>query len=147
MVILRSQNICLIHGVCKGQLKNPKHILLPMAAKTITGNAQLIQILNRLGHGLSYSRCEEIDNIRCLSKMSNIPEKTVSLPDNIESLVFYHTSMVQYWQTWGNFFIPRKLDSHPTEEWALQLYQWQPHDVLLTYKKGALLSHQENVFP
>ena len=73
--LLTSYGQDLIHGVSNGQIKTPKHILLPMAAKTLTGNAQLIQILNRLGHGLSYSQCEEIDTTLCLNKMSNIPEK------------------------------------------------------------------------
>ena len=48
-----SQDI--IYAVTGGQCKTPKHILLMYAVKTLTGNTELIQTLNKLGHGMSYS--------------------------------------------------------------------------------------------
>ena len=47
----------LIHSVSQ----TPKHIVLPMTAKSLTGNVELITILNRFGHGLSYSQVEEVE--------------------------------------------------------------------------------------
>ena len=51
----------LICGVTSGRVQTSKHILIPWAIKTLTGNVELIKILNRLGHGISYSKLEEID--------------------------------------------------------------------------------------
>ena len=43
------------------KIKPPKQVLLSYGVKTLTGNVELIQILNRLGHGVSYSQLEEND--------------------------------------------------------------------------------------
>ncbi|XP_044165466.1 uncharacterized protein LOC122949420 [Acropora millepora] len=51
----------LIHSVSRGRIKTPKHIVLPMTVKNLTGNVELITILNRFGHGLSYSQVEEVE--------------------------------------------------------------------------------------
>lgn len=45
----------LIHSVSRGRIKTPKHVVLPMTVKSLTGNVELITVLNRFGHGLSYS--------------------------------------------------------------------------------------------
>ena len=45
----------------KGVVKPPKHIALPVSVKSMTGSAELVTILNRLGHGLSYSKLEEYE--------------------------------------------------------------------------------------
>lgn len=82
----------LIHGVSRGQVKTPEHVLLPMAVKTLTGNVQLIQLLNRFGHGLSYSQCEEIETSLCLNKMAKSSESGITLPDSIQQFSF--TSLV-----------------------------------------------------
>lgn len=51
----------LVYAVTCGKVKPTKHIVLPFAVKSLTGNVELIKILNRLGHGVSYSQLEEID--------------------------------------------------------------------------------------
>ena len=51
----------LIHAVSRGRIKTPKHVVLPMTVKSLTGNVELITILNRFGHGLSYSQIEEVE--------------------------------------------------------------------------------------
>jgi hypothetical protein len=53
-----------------GKNKTPKHILLPFAVKSLTGNVELIHTLNRLGHSISYSKVEEIDTALCLQKLA-----------------------------------------------------------------------------
>ena len=50
---------------------------------SISGNVELIQILNRLGHGISYSQLEEVDTALCLQKLAMTPEDGVPLPSNI----------------------------------------------------------------
>ena len=39
----------------KVRVRTPENILLPSIVKTLTNNTELINILNRLGHGVSYS--------------------------------------------------------------------------------------------
>ena len=51
----------LIHSATRGRIKTPKHVVLPMTVKSLTGNVELITILNRFGHGLSYSQIEEVE--------------------------------------------------------------------------------------
>ena len=72
-----------IYGVSVGQHKTAKHILLPWAVKSLTGNVELIKILNRFGHGISYSQMEELDTALCLQKLEEEEEKGISLPANI----------------------------------------------------------------
>ena len=60
----------MVYAVGGGRVKPPKHIMLPFAVKSLTGNVELIQILNRLGHSISYSMMEEIDTALCLQKVS-----------------------------------------------------------------------------
>ena len=51
----------LIYAVTCGQHKPLKHVLLPYAIKTLTGNAEIIRILHKSGHGMSYTQLEEND--------------------------------------------------------------------------------------
>ena len=45
----------IIYTTTEGRIKTPKSILLPTMVKTLTNSTELINILNRLGHGVSYS--------------------------------------------------------------------------------------------
>ena len=49
---------------------------------------ELIQILNRLGHGVSYSQLEENDTALCLEKMAATINESAILPDTIRPNVF-----------------------------------------------------------
>ena len=51
----------IVSAVTRGEVLTPKHVLLAWSIKALTGNVELIKTLNRLGHGCSYSRLEEID--------------------------------------------------------------------------------------
>jgi len=51
----------LIYCVSRGRVKTPKHISLPLTVKSLTGNAEVITLLNRFGHGLSYTQLEELE--------------------------------------------------------------------------------------
>ena len=67
----------IVFGVTGGRRKPPKHILLPYAVKTLTNNVELIQILNRCGHGVAYSQIEElnIEHSAVSSENGNEPGK------------------------------------------------------------------------
>ena len=59
----------IIYNVHQGGILTPKHLLLPFTVKSMTGSIELIKILNRLGHGVSYSKIYEVDNSICNSKV------------------------------------------------------------------------------
>ena len=50
----------LIYSVTLGRVKTPKKVLLPSIVKNLTKNTELINILNRLGHGICYTLLMEI---------------------------------------------------------------------------------------
>ena len=58
----------IVFGVTGSRKKPPNHILLPYAVKTLTNNVELIQILNRYGHGVAYSQIEELNTAFRLQK-------------------------------------------------------------------------------
>ena len=78
----------LIYAVTCGQCKPPKHLLLPYAVKTLTGNTEIIKTLNRFGHGISYSQMEENDTALCLQKLAQGLNERVVLPSSIKANVF-----------------------------------------------------------
>ena len=68
-----------LYGASRGKIKPPKHMLLPFAIKSLTGNVKLIKILNRLGHGASYSQMTEIDTALCMKKLAMLPDVGIPL--------------------------------------------------------------------
>ena len=51
----------IVYCTGRGRMKTAKHIALPMAIKTITGSKEAVTLLNKCGHGVSYSQLEEIE--------------------------------------------------------------------------------------
>ena len=72
----------LVFRVTCGQVKTPKHVLLPHAVKTLTNNVELIPIINQCG--MSFSKIEEINTGHCLQKLASMPENSVPLPESIK---------------------------------------------------------------
>ncbi|KAG1708501.1 hypothetical protein GQR58_002942 [Nymphon striatum] len=73
-----SFNQDVVYAVTNGLEKTPKHVLLPYAIKSLTRNVELIHTLNRFGHGISYSKLEELeelDTALCLQKLSLVENK------------------------------------------------------------------------
>ena len=77
-----------IYAVTCGRQKPPKHWMLPYAVKTLTGNIEVIQILNRLGHAVSCSQLQENDTALCLQKMASSMNEQTILPASIKPYVF-----------------------------------------------------------
>ena len=59
----------IIYCVHNGQFISSKHILLPFAIKSMTGNVELIKIINRLGHVVSHTLAE-VDTAYAIQKIS-----------------------------------------------------------------------------
>ena len=65
----RSVAQVLAFAITRRHFKPAKHIILLSAVKSFTGNVGLIQLLNRLGHGIAYSQLEELNSSLCLQKL------------------------------------------------------------------------------
>ena len=65
----------LVFAITRGRFKPAKHILLPSVVKSLIGNVELIQLLNRLAHSIAYSLLEELHSSLCLQKLC-IAEQT-----------------------------------------------------------------------
>lgn len=87
-LLIQSLGQDLIYATTRGKQKPPKHLLLPYAVKTLTGNTELIRMLNRLGHGISYSQLEENDTALCLQKLAATQNQTVVLPTPLQPYIF-----------------------------------------------------------
>ena len=89
----RVQRLCssfgqeLVYAITGDRTKPMKHIVLPFAVKSLTGNVELTHIFNRLGHGLSYSQVEEIDTALCLQKLE-LSDGQAAVPRDIYPSVF-----------------------------------------------------------
>lgn len=86
--LVKSFSQDIIYATTSGRTKPPKQILLAYGVKTLTGNVELIQMLNRFGHGVSYSQLEENDTALCLQKMASNLNQSPILPEAIKPNVF-----------------------------------------------------------
>lgn len=50
-----------MYSASRGCVKQAKHICLPMAVCHLTGNKQVITLLNHFGHGVSATQLEEFE--------------------------------------------------------------------------------------
>ena len=87
-VLINSFSQDLIFTATNGHSKPPKHILTAYAVKTLTGNVEIIQMLNRLGHAVSYSQIEENDTALCMQKIAANLNNSFALPQTIQPCVF-----------------------------------------------------------
>lgn len=51
----------LTHAISRGRVKMQKHVAVPMIVRNLSGTADLITMLNRMGHSLSYTQAEEME--------------------------------------------------------------------------------------
>ena len=68
-----------IYGVSKGKCKTPKSTLLPSCIKSLTNSAEVIEILCKYGHGLSYTLLKEPETEYAISLI----EDAQSNPENV----------------------------------------------------------------
>ena len=87
-----AQDICYV--ATNGEWVMPKHILLPMTVRHLTGSAELVTILNRFGHGQSYTRTLEVETAMC----NTITASKSLLPSNIST---ENNSVIHF--CWDNF--------------------------------------------
>ena len=77
----------LLYNVSNGRQKTPKHVALPFAVKNLTGSKEVITLLNRYGHGISYDQVLEIET-RLAESYLETQEHGVILPKVVSPNVF-----------------------------------------------------------
>ena len=122
-MLIQSFSQDIIYGVTCGKHKPPKHLLLPYAVNTLTGNVEVIQTLNILG--VSYSHLEEKDSPLCLQKLAATMNQQVILP------VAFRPSMFTI-LAWDNIdrleeTLTGKGTSHRVNGIAVQGKVYRPH--------------------
>lgn len=77
-----SQDICA--SVTSGKWMMPKHLALAMTVRHLTGSAELITILNRLGHCRSYSQTLELETAICnaITSSGSVLPASISVTNN-----------------------------------------------------------------
>lgn len=74
----------IVYEGVRGQLKPPKHFMLPYAIKSLTGLVELIGMISRLGHGVSYTQAEELETALCMQKLESQRDESVAIPEQIQ---------------------------------------------------------------
>ncbi len=74
----------LIHAVSRGRVKTQKHVALPILVKNLGGGSEIITVLNRLGHSLSYTQIEEMET----ALAEEVAKPGLILPSNCQPEVF-----------------------------------------------------------
>lgn len=77
----------LFYAVSKGRQKTPKHVALPLTVKNLTGSKEVIKLLNRYGHGISYDQVLQIET-RLAEEQLKTEVNGVVLPKIIQPNVF-----------------------------------------------------------
>ena len=60
--LINSYGQDLINGTSKGRVKTVKSVVLQSCIKSLTNNKELINIMNKFGHRISYSLLEELES-------------------------------------------------------------------------------------
>jgi hypothetical protein len=78
-----SQDIC--QAATRGTWTMPKHLLLGMTIRHLTGSAEVVTLINRLGHCASYTCLLELETAMCkhIDERNSIIPSTVSPQRNI----------------------------------------------------------------
>ena len=62
----------------------PKHLSLTLTVRHLTGSAEVVTILNRYGHGQSYSRTLELETAmcNCVNSSDSVLPRSISRDNN-----------------------------------------------------------------
>lgn len=86
-VIILSVAQDLLCSVTYGRQKTPKHVALPITVKNLTGSREVITLLNRYGHGISYDKVLEIETALAENHLET-QARGVVLPKAVRPNVF-----------------------------------------------------------
>ena len=98
----------LVHCATSGRIKNPKHVALPLTVKHLTRSVQLVEMLNKFGHGLCNDMIQEVETAFAQRYLTNIEEDGVYIPKTIHP----HVPVVFCWD--NNDINEETLSGHGT---------------------------------
>ena len=75
----------MIYASSNGRTKPPKHLSLSMAVKNISGSKQVVELLNRFGHGLSNTQLDAMETAIAIQQQSIIDIAGVYVPRNVQA--------------------------------------------------------------
>ena len=78
----------LFYAVPHGKKLTPKSILLPLLFKLLTNNTELITIISRLGHGVSYTKLGEVITEVAYSRIDNNVNGMICSPEKCKNGCF-----------------------------------------------------------
>ena len=61
----------IVYAASGGNVKPSKHLITGIAFKSMTGSRKIVDILNRLGHSVSYNTAEELETELTFSSLEN----------------------------------------------------------------------------
>ena len=73
----------IIHSSSNARVKTPKHVSLAMSTHHLTGSKQIIILLNRMGHCISYDEMKSVDASLATEVLAQSEEYDTVLPSNI----------------------------------------------------------------
>ena len=73
------------YSTTSGRIKMAKHLLLASGIKSLTGNVEIVHILNRLGHSISYSSMLETDTAIAMQRQES---SNYLIPDCVNPYIF-----------------------------------------------------------
>ena len=73
----------IIHCSSNARVKTPKHVSLAMSTHHLTGSKQIIILLNRMGHCISYDEMKNVDASLATGVLAQSEEYDTVLPSNI----------------------------------------------------------------
>ena len=78
----------IVYAVTRGLVKTPKSILLPTLIKSLTNNTELININNKMGHGISYTSLMETQTENAYYILEQQSQDNVILPISCQKEAF-----------------------------------------------------------
>ena len=66
-----------------GAIKTPKSVLFPSVVNTVCNNIEVLKLINKYSHGVSYNLVEEIDTEYALDVINKQQENQVVFPGSV----------------------------------------------------------------
>lgn len=73
----------IVFSVTNGVVKTPKSVLFPSVVKALCNNTEIVKLINKYGHGVSYDLVEEIETEYALEVINEQRENRVVIPTNV----------------------------------------------------------------
>ena len=70
----------IVVSVTNGVVKTPKRVLFPSVVKALCNNTEIVKLINKYGHGVSYDLVEEIETEYALKVIKEQRENRVVIP-------------------------------------------------------------------